>query len=462
MTSSSTPSAPTPAQLCADLPDPAALGLITSGSDAGAPVVSAFTGRYLTTVPASVPADVHRAVGRARDAQQQWRTVPLPRRIGILRELRSRFRAERDLLSPALVHGCGLSGADTAAELHAADRYFPSCETAARAHFRRYRLTRPQLTGRVAGRPPVPGHAVVTSCTDDARPLTSLLEGVLPALLCGTSVITRLSARTAVAALRVAQHARAAGLPDGVWQFVLPQSADAVWALHAVLAEHTDARAPQCCPSAAGPQEDVLAPPGLLAVRHDASVPAAVRAAVPACFGRAGRLCASTSLVAVHQSAWTYFESAFTAAALHYAAHPASRTALPATDGERGAAWVRAARVCGARPVLGHPRQLAPRPDGLWHPVVLAATSWDGAPVPAVPRAPVALLLRYTAWAEVLDLARHTNRHLGIFTRTRFSPLPAHVSGLPAEHITLNAAPGSGLSPRQALHILQRPAGVYG
>ncbi|MFI9048752.1 aldehyde dehydrogenase family protein [Streptomyces sp. NPDC053427] len=461
MTSSSTPSAPTPAQLCADLPDPTALGLVTSGSAAGASVASAFTGRRLATIPVSVPTDVHLAAGRARAAQQLWHTVPLSRRIGILRELRARFRAERALLFPALVHGCGLGSADTMTELHTADRYFPACEAAARAHFRRYRLPRPHLSGRVAART-APGHAVVTSCTDDAHPLMSLLEGALPALLSGSAVITRLSACTAVAALRMAQHARAAGLPDGVWQFVLPQSRTATWALHALLAEHCDARAPQCCPATPRPDGETLAPPGLLIVRHDASVPAAVRAAVPSCFGRAGRTCAATSLIAVHQSVWSPFESAFTRAALHYAAHPASRTALPVAHAERGAAWARAARACGARPVLGTPQRFAPRPDALWHPTVLAASSWDGAPIPAVPRAPLALLVRFTAWSEVLDLARYSSHHLGMFTRTRLSQFLPQFAGLPAEHLSLNAAPRSGLSPRQALHVLQRPSGPCG
>lgn len=454
MTSSSTPSAPLPAQLCADLPDPAALGLVASGNDGCALVASAFTGRRLAAIPASVPADVHRAVGRAREAQQPWHTVPLSRRIGVFRELRARFREERALLYPALVHGCGLGPMDTLTELHAADRYFPACEAAARAHLRRYRLPRPHLSGRIGARFS-PGHAVVTSCTDDARPLMSLLEGALPALLCGSAVITRLSARTAVAALRMAQHARAAGLPDGLWQFVLPQSRSATWVLHALLAEHTDARAPQCCPATPRPEDETLARPGLLVVRHDASVPAAVRAAVPSCFGRAGRPCAATSLIAVHQTTWSPFERAFTRAALHFAAHPASRTALPVVNAERGAAWAQAARAAGARPLLGHPQRFAPRPDALWHPMVLTASRWDGAPVPAVPRAPLALLVRYTAWSEVLDLARHANRHLGLFTRTRFSQLRPQFAGLPAEHLTLNAAPRSGLPPRQAVQALQ-------
>ncbi|MEU9116875.1 aldehyde dehydrogenase family protein [Streptomyces sp. NPDC048483] len=454
MTSSSTPSAPPPAQLCADLPDPTALGLVTSGNDVCALVASAFTGRHLATIPASVPTDVHRAVGRARTAQQRWHTVPLSRRIGIFRELRARFRAERAVLFPALVHGCGLGSLDTITELHTADRYFPSCEAAARAHLRRYRLPRPHLNGGSGARC-APGHAVVTSCTDDARPLMSLLEGALPALLGGSCVITRLSARTAVAALRMAQHARAAGLPDGVWQFVLPQGRTATWALHALLAEHTDARSPHCCPATPRPEDETLAAPGLLVVRHDACVPAAVRAAVPSCFGRAGRTCAAASLIAVHQSTWASFERAFTRAALHYAAHPASRTALPVANAERGAAWAQAARACGARPVLGSPQRFAPRPDALWHPVVLAASSWDGAPIPAVPRAPLALLVRYTAWSEILELARHTNRHLGMFTRTRSSQLQPQFAGLPDGHLTLNAAPRSGLSPRQALDALQ-------
>ncbi|WP_052808920.1 aldehyde dehydrogenase family protein [Streptomyces natalensis] len=462
MTSSSTPSAPPPpAQLCADLPDPAALGLVASGGDDRAPVASAFTGRRLATIPASVPTDVHRAVERGRAAQQLWHTAPLSRRIGVLRELRARFRAEKAVLFPALVHGCGLGSVDTITELHTADRYFPVCEAAARAHLRRYRLPRPHLTGRPGARSG-PGHAVVTSCTDDARPLMSLLEGALPALLCGSAVVTRLSTRTAVAALRMAQHARAAGLPDGVWQFVLPGSPAAAWALHALLTEHTDARAPQCCPATPRPEDETLAPPGLLVVRHDASVTAAVRAAVPSCFGRAGRPCAATSLIAVHQSTWSPFETAFTRAALHYAAHPASRTALPVINAERGAAWAQAARACGARPVLGHPQRLAPRPDALWHPVVLAASRWDGAPIPPVPRAPLALLVRYTAWPEVLELARHANRHLAMFTRLRFSQLLPQFAGLPAEHLTLNDAPRSGLPPRQALQALQRPSAGLG
>jgi succinate-semialdehyde dehydrogenase / glutarate-semialdehyde dehydrogenase len=188
-------------------------------------------------------------------------------------------------------------------------------------------------------------------------------------------------------------------------------------------------------------------PPGLLVLRHDGDERAAARATVRACFARAGRRCATTPLVAVHETRLPAFQERLARETARF--HPT--TALPHQHWRaRLPEWVDAALDAGALAVqrgLPTGMTIPPVPD----PVVLTAPPLTAEELPRPPVGPIAVLIPFTTWAEVLHLARGTGPHLAVFTRTRLKQLAPQLAGLPATRIQLNAAPQAGLPPRQAL-----------
>lgn len=367
MARTSRPAAPAP---------PAALWRwLAAAPDApSVPVRSAVTGRIAAHVPVSTPADAVRATAAAAAAtaasanRRQWRP--------------GRRFVTSAVPAVALRHA-GLGPADAAEELADADRFTARCLRHARRHLP----------------PPWTVPAVVTSYADPVRPLTSLLEGALPALLAGVAVTTLVDVRTAPVAVHAAQALRAAGLADGAWQLLAVRPGDAA-GVHAALAEHAVRRAPQCCP----PPHRGRAP-GLLALRHDGDPRAAARAVLAGLTTRAGRTCAATPVVAVHATRWAEFRAELAPATL--------RTS-----------------------------------EGL-----------DRVQPADAPAGPVAA--PFTAWAEVLQLARGTGAHPAVFTRARQARLAPQFDALPVTRLVLNDRPRPGLAPREAFRELAgaSPAG---
>lgn len=356
------------------------------------PALSAVTGRPTAWVPVSTPADAVRATASAGAARARPGALRAGRR-SVVPRLLTTSPVRRAALASALRHG-GLAPADAAAELRLADAFAARCLRAARHHL-----------------PPASSvPAVVTSYADPTRPLLSLLEGALPALLAGSAVTTVVDVPTAVVAALAAEAVGEAGLPEGVWQLLAARPADAS-GVYAALAEHAVGLAPQCCPPPCRPRR-----PGLLAVRHDGDARAAARAVLAGLTARGGRTCAATPVVAVHTARWREFHAELTVGARSLPAGAALRA-------ERGLDRVRPAEITAG---------------------------------------PVAVVAPYTAWAEVLHLARETGAHAAVFTRARTGRLAPQFDALPATRPVLNDRPRPGLSPREAFRELPRRPGRSG
>ncbi|AYG78100.1 Putative succinate-semialdehyde dehydrogenase [NADP(+)] 2 [Streptomyces hundungensis] len=423
----------------------AAATLPTASHDA-APMHSGMSSRPAPPPPTCSAADAREAVARAREAHQTWLAAGAEARGAAITRLRAEVSLRRHVLEGALGHSTGLGAADAAEECWDADRVLRHGTGGFGAALHRW--------SRLPHRVHVPDRldvtpAVTVSYGDDARPLASLFEGALPALLRGGAVVTEVSARSAPTALTVSALARDAGLPPGAWQVVVRgEAADGIRdaGLRAVLAEHADALASLCCPPGAV-GTDRPRPPCMLVLRHDGSARAAARGAVRGCFTRAGRGCAATPLIVVHASRAEDFLENF----IHRAASFTGTTAL-ANERQyiRLTEWTDTAVAAGARALVPRPRAAGNRPGGappVPDPVILTDPGHLHDVRPDIPLGPVALVLRFTRWAEVLDHARHTGRHLSVFTRTRLSQLVPQFAGLPAHRIHLNQPPRPGLLP---------------
>ncbi|MFE9887355.1 aldehyde dehydrogenase family protein [Streptomyces scopuliridis] len=422
------------------LPDAALYALATRGSGPVSEVRSLLTGRPAATVPHSTPADVFTAIATATDARRVWaRRTDRDRRAALAR-LDRWIARHRTYLGELLAHGSGLCGTDTAAELRDAGR---ALRPGRRPVLPRVReLPRPRGVPRVGEPPRARPATTVATHTDDSRPLASLLEAAVPALLDGSAVLSHVSPRAAVLAARLCAAAVAAGLPAGIWRLVIapPGSPTA-----AVLDEHAETVIPPCCPAPCPGARR----PGLLVVRHDARLRTAVPQAGRACFSRAGQGCTAAPVVAVHDTQYGTFLRRLANLAAHLPAGgaPGARSsALPSLQGSGPCTdFARFARSIAhdarLHPVLtgGHRPDLAPY---LHEPVVARTAPGPGpGPLPdpallaAIPPGPLALVVRYTHWSDVLALARHTGRHATLITNGRSAHLAAQFAGLPADDI---------------------------
>ncbi|MEU6484539.1 aldehyde dehydrogenase family protein [Streptomyces sp. NPDC046887] len=410
-------------------------GTTAGASREGITVSGPVTGHPLPAVPLCSPADARHAVTRARQAHTASGPADPAERRDWARRLRTQLTSCRAALRDVLTQGSGLAPADADAECREADRVL----RAGTAPHGLFRTRQPRRTPRTEAPPP----AVVLSQVDGARPLASLLEGALPALLRGSTVITELDAMSAPAALIATTLAHQAGLPPPAWQLAVhgPAGSPQAQALHAVLAEHTDDSAPQCCPRPLD-ESGRPRPPGLLVLRHDGHPVTAARCAARACFGRTCLSCAATPLIAVHRDQAGPFLRAFTAEA---AAHPVTPSQLALTRQAQLRDWSDSAITAGARlhplPPPTDSSSRSPKPIILLNPSSLRALPHE------VPRGPIALVTVFTHWSEVLDAARRTGNHLSVFTRTRTAQLAPQFACLPATRIRINQAPRPGLLP---------------
>ncbi|WP_328377942.1 aldehyde dehydrogenase family protein [Streptomyces sp. NBC_00440] len=403
------------------LPAAAQQAMAVSGTGPVSDVRSLMTGRPAATIPHSTPADVLTAITTAAEARQAWSRSPAACRRTALTGLHTWITRNRTYLSDLLAHGSGLYGADATAELRDARRTMR--DNRARLH---------PLAPFVRRQPQQPPETVATHA-EDCRPLVSLLEAAVPALLNGNAVISHVSPRTAVFAARLCAAATASGLPRGVWQLVVAPTGSLT---AAVLDEHVDAVVPRCCPATtiAGTHR-----PGMFIVRHDANLRTAVTQARHACFDRAGRGCTAAPLVVAHDKHHDALLRGLTATAAQLPA--GAMSSLPGSrDSENFTRFVRRISADGPfRPVLTG----TPRPDisPYLHEAVVATAALDPDLPGAVPPGPLAVVMRYTHWSDVLALARHTGRHATVITHARSTYLAGQFACLAANDIHLNRHP---------------------
>ncbi|MFE3517551.1 aldehyde dehydrogenase family protein [Streptomyces sp. NPDC059166] len=411
---------------------PRTLDHLTRGSGTTVTLRSTLTHEPLGTASVCTPADILGAVAEARLDAGRWGYTPRPTRVGILRHFVRLIRAEREALMGLAQHACGLSIRDAAADLRSATSLL---ERMTGRGVGRYRLSVRRQAAAVPD-----AVRVVATRDHEARPFTALLEGALPALAGGSGVLTETCEHTAVTTAHVIALARHAGLPTTAWRPLLGNGADA----HALLTEHTDGYRAGCCPSRCG--SDRSGPRtarALLAVRHDARMSAAVRSALRSCFAAAGRSCTSSPLVVVHTRLVERFTEEFTRAAAHTPVQsplaPASVLSALADEAQVGAlrSYVEATHTRGGEILHdgGHRPETAPWLHG---PVVLSYPDVGAVDPAGVPPGPVAVIVPFDAWAEVLRLSRDTNRHVRVHTATDAAQLMLQFAGLPADDIQVN------------------------
>ena len=172
---------------------------------------------YLTRKLASNPA-IEKALARAEKAQRSWKQVPVAERAAICRRMADWCVQRADELATELSWQMGRPVSQSPGEIKRGfhERAAYMCGIAEEALSD---ISLPEKAGfrRFIRREPLGAVLVVAPWN---YPWLTSVNAVLPALIAGNSVILKMAAQTPLVAERYAEAFKAAGLPDGVFQFL--------------------------------------------------------------------------------------------------------------------------------------------------------------------------------------------------------------------------------------------------
>jgi acyl-CoA reductase-like NAD-dependent aldehyde dehydrogenase len=161
--------------------------------------------------------EINAVLGRAAHAQRAWRTVPVAERAAICVKFCEQFEAKRDALALELTWQMGRPVRFAASEISGTldrARYMIGIAADALAD-----VDPGPKTGfeRFVRREPL---GVVFAVAAWNYPYLIAVNSVIPAIMAGNAVVLKHSAQTPLCAERFAECLRAAGLPEGVFQFL--------------------------------------------------------------------------------------------------------------------------------------------------------------------------------------------------------------------------------------------------
>jgi acyl-CoA reductase-like NAD-dependent aldehyde dehydrogenase len=168
--------------------------------------------------PLASNAAIERTAAKAVQAQKAWKQVPVGERAAVCRRMADWCVARADELATELSWQMGRPLAQSPGELKRGfhERALYMCETAESALADLEVEPKPGFK-RFIRREPL---GVVLVVAPWNYPWLTSVNAVIPALLAGNSVILKMAAQTPLVAERYAEAFKAAGLPDGVFQFL--------------------------------------------------------------------------------------------------------------------------------------------------------------------------------------------------------------------------------------------------
>jgi len=329
--------------------------------------ISPVDGREYARRALTSPAEVERALERARSAQREWRTVPLAERSAVVRRFMATMEALNGDIVPELARQMGRPvryGGELRSLKERVEAMLALAPEALANEIREH--------GRVAR---VPAGLVLVVAPWN-YPFLTAANTIVPALLAGNAVILKHSAQTLLAGERFAEAFAAAGLPDGLFANLFLSHEETARLLGAGLVDHATftgsvegGRAVER--AAAGSFTTLTLELGgkdPAYVRSDADLSAAVEGLVDGSFFNAGQSCCGVERIYVHESVWAPFLDGFAEGARSYRlGDPLDQeTSLGPMASARGAAEVRRqvaeAVAAGARTHV--PTQLFPADAG--------------------------------------------------------------------------------------------------
>lgn len=163
-------------------------------------------------------AAIEAALAKATGAQKHWRSVAVAQRAELCRRMVAWCVSHADALGEELSWQIGRPIAQSPGEIRRGfqERALYMCGIAEEA-LADVRVEKKGGFERFIRREP---HGVVLVLAPWNYPWLTSVNAVIPALLAGNSVILKMAAQTPLVAERYAEAFKAAGLPDGVFQFL--------------------------------------------------------------------------------------------------------------------------------------------------------------------------------------------------------------------------------------------------
>jgi acyl-CoA reductase-like NAD-dependent aldehyde dehydrogenase len=161
--------------------------------------------------------EINAVLGRAAHAQRAWRNVPIAERAAICARFCDQFEARRDALALELTWQMGRPVRYAASEINGTldrARYMIGIAAEALADVE---PAPKDGFARFVRREPL---GVVFTVAAWNYPYLIAVNSVIPAIMAGNAVVLKHSAQTPLCAERFAECFRAAGLPEGVFQFL--------------------------------------------------------------------------------------------------------------------------------------------------------------------------------------------------------------------------------------------------
>jgi betaine-aldehyde dehydrogenase len=280
---------------------------------ASIPVVNPHDGSTIGAIAAGTSEDVAAAAWAAKHAFAEWSATTGAHRASILRAIATEIKKRKDALSSTETNDCGkpleesewdIDDAAACFEYYASrcEAIFGSASTASKP----VSLPDASFRGTLVKEP----LGVVGLITPWNYPLLMAVWKVAPALAAGCAVVLKPSELASLTCLELADVARVAGVPPGVFNVVTGAGADAGAAVCVApgidkiaftgsLA--TGRRVARACSEEPKPCSLKLGGKSTLVVFDDVDVDVAVEWAMFGCFWTNGQICSATSRVLVHE-----------------------------------------------------------------------------------------------------------------------------------------------------------------
>jgi acyl-CoA reductase-like NAD-dependent aldehyde dehydrogenase len=269
-------------------------------------------------------ADIERTLATAAAAQKAWRAAPLAERTALVRRMVQWCVARAGQLGEELTRQMGRPIAYSANEILRGfqERALAMCELADEA-LADIRIAGKDGFERFIRREP---HGVVLVLAPWNYPWLTSVNAVVPALLAGNCVILKMAQQTPLVAERYAEAFQAAGLPNGVFQYLHASHEQAARVIGdarvgyvaftgSVAGGHAVQRAAAARFTATGLELGGKDP---AYVRPDAPLEFTVENLVDGAFFNSGQSCCAVERIYVHQRLYEPFVEKFTALAREY------------------------------------------------------------------------------------------------------------------------------------------------
>jgi len=272
-------------------------------------------GETIGVFPRSGPEDVDRAVAAAKEAYQSWRLVPGPKRGEILFRFARLLEQEKDALTDLMTHEMGKVRAEAGGDVQEAiDITYYMAGEGRRLHGQ---TTPSELPDKwnMSVRMPI---GVVGAITPWNFPIAIPSWKLIPALVCGNTVVLKPATDTPALAERFVELLGEAGIPDGVVNIVFGGGSSVgdrmvrhpdIRVITLTGSRETGVRVLEAGAETLKHVHLELGGKNAVIVMDDADLDLAVDGIVWSAFGTSGQRCTAASRVVVHEKVYDALQS---------------------------------------------------------------------------------------------------------------------------------------------------------